>query len=652
MSERSRQLTWLGLAVLASFGIRTISNAGIWLHLAIGRSIAGSGIPRTDPLSYTMAGKPWLDTTWLYDVLVYGVWQAAAAHGVILLHVAAVVLAFVLLIPSARRYANDTGTGMALLLSGWILAPVFVPAPAIFALVFPALFIGLLTRPGLGLTKAAAILAAQWVWTQIHGSFLLGPCICFLFAIPEDTAGARRKTPYLLLGAAAVMITLLNPYGWWLHVYVVASAGNVAATFVQEWISPFSNLFRGQLVEHAVTAGLVLGAVGIMTYRDRLPVALTVLAVLGAVLVVLRPHMYHELFALLAFPFLALSFRAGLDFFRGALPDRQRGALAKAVVLVLGVLSLGWVFTDQFHSTSGSASAFGLGVEYAMFPEEACQVISRPDFPDPTVNVAADGGYLAWRLPGRKVFMDDRADLYRGEFYQDFADAFTGDELNLGAFETKWNPNAIIINCCLPGATVSARNLLTSGRWALTYFDGTTAILIRAAEEFAGLLENSAVQEAGLQVLENERKAYQSALGPWFKPPCSPRLIGAANLFIDLEKYREALAVYVLLARGTRGMASAWVGLGFCQLKEGHTEDAVRSLEHATRRFDNDIKAWLWLSEAYAKAGQPADAQRAFERAQKLQPHIAARFGSPLERARENGVTNSIRLPPGMRENL
>ena len=76
-----------------------------------------------------------------------------------------------------------------------------------------------------------------------------------------------------------------------------------------EWISPFSGEFVVSIPKHVTTIALAVGAGGLITFRGKLPLALTSLALLAAVLaVVMGLHMH--IFALVAFPFFAISFNA------------------------------------------------------------------------------------------------------------------------------------------------------------------------------------------------------------------------------------------------------------------------------------------------------------------------------------------------------
>src|SRR4029077_18800779 len=57
----------------------------IWWHLRTGKWIVEHGaVPVTDPFSSFGQGKPWVAYSWLFAVLVYGLYQCLGLYGIIL----------------------------------------------------------------------------------------------------------------------------------------------------------------------------------------------------------------------------------------------------------------------------------------------------------------------------------------------------------------------------------------------------------------------------------------------------------------------------------------------------------------------------------------------------------------------------------------
>jgi tetratricopeptide (TPR) repeat protein len=629
----------LGFVFLAALGLRTISHAGFWQHLAAGRTIAAGGIPRADTLSFTAAGQPWVDASWLYDRLVYAVWSAGGAAAVTALHVLAVLGAFGLLTAMARRSAGGLSTAYALLLSAWLLAPRFVAGAGVAGLLFAAAMTYLLrtARRGAVLLGGAAVL--QVLWANVHESFLLGPVLAAVFAadaLAQKPAAGNAVARRRFVPAGALIVTVLvasfvNPYGPLLLIRVAADAADVASAYVQEWISPFSAQFPASLwSRHLVGLGLVIGAGGLVAEKRRLPIGLAAPAVLGAFMVV-RSLRFIEWFALLAFPFFAVSLAAlgalGVSWLRSALRERalRLRPLAGALFAVLALVSAGAVVSNAFYTRAGYASRFGVGVESGLLPEAADVALSRPDFPARAVNLATDGGYLAFRYPSRKVFADQRAHVYGAAFYDQLARAVFGDEKAWKDIEDRWQPEAVIVSCAAPGAGTIVRKQVSSGRWALAYFDGATAVLAKPVSANRALIRDAALQSAGLEVLEQERRRYAGLVRAG-RRSVSPRLIGAADILLALDRFEQALSVYGLLTEGSPGMANAWLGRGICELKLGRAAEAAATLREACERMPRSIVSLKFLYDACRRAGMDPEAETAKGRALKLNPKAKSLF--------------------------
>lgn len=69
------------------------------------------------------------------------------------------------------------------------------------------------------------------------------------------------------------------------------------------------------------------------------------------------------------------------------------------------------IFIAELHWGEPSSQKLQQAVEES-FPEKASRYIETHASPDPLYNPYAWGGYLMWRLPGRLVSIDGRAQLY------------------------------------------------------------------------------------------------------------------------------------------------------------------------------------------------------------------------------------------------
>ncbi|MCK5081392.1 MAG: hypothetical protein KAR31_00665, partial [Candidatus Omnitrophica bacterium] len=96
----------LGLLPLAAiFAVLVVSanveikDLDLWLHIAMGRFITlHRFVPSVDVLSCSIAGAPWVNHEWLFQIIVYNIFNAWGSQGLIMMQVVVVALTMLLLL--------------------------------------------------------------------------------------------------------------------------------------------------------------------------------------------------------------------------------------------------------------------------------------------------------------------------------------------------------------------------------------------------------------------------------------------------------------------------------------------------------------------------------------------------------------------------
>ena len=661
-------LVVFGFVLLVLTGIRTISSPEIFTHIALGQAHS----IKADPLAYTMAGKTWINMNPLYNSLVYLLWSLGGAGLVTLVHVLVVLAAFIMMFRFGKEWGGPISQGLALLLCARLMLPVFRPGPDAFFMLFTALFLTLLYRIKNFNLLAVLLLVLQVLWTNIHPSFLFGPALIFFFAVEnwQGTGQASRAsmtTPLTikLLGLAtiALVVTLINPNFINLHRHIFSNWVLMTGKENLEWISLFSGSFPQGFISSLTVFALILGAGGLITLQKRLPTMITTLALVGAFLTVRSIGVLH-LFAFLAFPFMILSFNAISGYLTRTpatvfkTSEKTQHNLLAVIVLVLMIISAGSLITNRAYASIGSASHFGLGVEKDAFPVAAAGILSRADFPKNILNIAHDGGYIAMMAPGRKVFCDTRTPFYGIEFYQTLSRALLGQP---GAWKTilsSWNPHAIVLNGCWPDAGALANRLIASKAWKLVYFDGATVILIRDLPEYATLINDPAIQQDGMKVLEKARRDYLEQGKGIVKAGNSSRMIGAGNIYLALNRAQEAEAVYSAIINNSPNTAGAWLGLGQSLIMQKQISKGIEYMEKAVNITPRNGRVWLGLFQAYRLKGDEAKANNAAEQLNKfyaaekatVEQQAAKEEKKPAEKPLQQKPATSLEMPTELKK--
>ena len=400
---------------------RTNWDQDIWWHLAAGRWIAEHGqVPATDSFSQYGAGRPWVDYTWLFDVIVYTAYQVLGLRGIVLLSAGFGVMITATLYVLVRGIGAPPVRGLTLtVLAFYAMMPLTTPRPWLFSILFFGIELHIIAVVSGGRRKRTPRLL--WVlpvvfvlWANTHILFVIGLAVlgaaaadAFWYAATTPAARSDADGPtvpflsWLCIAIACAVATLVTPYH--VHVYLVAfeyGANSPIWTLVGELLAP---AFRTS--PDWVALAIVLTAAGCIGWQAR-----------G------RPV---RVFWLLLFVFAAwVGFRsrrdtwvmvtigtciiAGAD--RRAIQHRDDVTQFPAWPAAIAVVPIAAVI---FLVSAPRMSEERLMTNVARtYPAAAAAFIEKQGFAGPLYNHFDWGGYLIWRLPQLRVAIDGRMNVH------------------------------------------------------------------------------------------------------------------------------------------------------------------------------------------------------------------------------------------------
>jgi hypothetical protein len=367
-----------------------VDNSFLW-HIRAGTVQADQGaVLTTDPFSLTMFGEPWLTQSWLVELLYAWAETFSGLDFVPYMILLVGGLTFVGVgLAAYRRSRSVPATAFVLILSILALISFLVPRPVLFSYLLMILVVLAWDRP----SARWAIPFLFWIWAAVHASFVIGLAYVGLSLIE------RKQWRHLPTTIVAGLATLVTAHGIGILTFLVDfGESREALQYLTEWRSPGIL----DVVFLPFLGGLVFVVIG--AFRDRifprqlwLIVPFTVLALTSVRAI---PPAWLALVPLVALSLsdLEIGSRAGL-----------RPILASVFALV--------VLAMPFLLVSGSR------LSEERFPLQAVpNLAALPTFHDDVV-----GGYLIWlEGPERKVYIDDRAELY-GERMGEFVEVRRGD---------------------------------------------------------------------------------------------------------------------------------------------------------------------------------------------------------------------------------
>uniref|UniRef100_A0A7C4GFB5 Tetratricopeptide repeat protein n=1 Tax=candidate division WOR-3 bacterium TaxID=2052148 RepID=A0A7C4GFB5_UNCW3 len=630
---------WLpALAVVALLATFNISSYDTWWHLKTGEFILRNHvIPLHDMFSFSAAGNRWITHEWLFEVLMFLAWRAAAVPGVILFNVALVVAAFVFTTLSLHRLRVSPLLGVPLIaLAGFLVTFRAFARPHVLSEAMLALY--LLTLLWFRESAAAArrpwllllLLPAHIVWANSHSGFVLGIALVGLFLVGELTTSAlhrRRPTAQSIkprrlrvLGLTLAGITaasFANPNGFRALLYPLEIVRTrTFSSAIMELQTPLLPVFRNSDFFIALVCLVVVGVSSFFLARRFSPVRLLLFAVFGVLgLVALRNL---PAFALVAVPLVGAN-----------LQERLPTRLPRRLLLLPTALCVGLAALVLFSGVRlpGGRRRPGLGVETGLYPIQSSGFITRNLRRGQVFNTMEFGGWLIWDwYPGRKVFIDGRLDVYGRELFDRYAAALWSG----AAFRDLVEEHDI--TCCLLSRpqelterTVHylGRTLALSPDWKLVWFDDIALVYFRrdVAASLPGysailpILLGIPADSTGPQAVADEaRRASGSAVAH----------IIAGNALLELRSPLEARAEFNRALELSPRHTGALQGLAMSAAAAGDLTEAIAALRRLVRLEPRSPRLFYILGSMLAQTGELAAAEVALLRAVRLAPDLAA----------------------------
>lgn len=396
-------------------------------HIRTGELILKTGhVPVADPFSFSLPHQPWLAWEWLSDVVFAGVWRWRGLAGVAALAGVVLALAATALLARLLRRGCGLWIGLTAAMAAVSASSIhYLARPHVFSILFYTLALWALDEDRLRRGPLVWLLVPLTaLWVNLHAGFaawlatlgLLLP----LCAVRRDWSGVRR---YGALAALCSLASLLNPYGWRLHLHILGYLNSPwILDHVQEFQSPHIRS-EGTIV----FALLLLAAVALAARADRFEALLVLVWGFAA----LRSARHIPFFAIAAAPVLASGCAA---YWAVAASRASRGSPQRIfweLAQELGRrprLSL-W---SPLLALVAIAAVPAVGFPDTVFPVQAVernlQQLVAPANPPRILTSDQWADYLIFRLyPEQRVFFDGRSDFFGPRIGSDYRKLLAGE---------------------------------------------------------------------------------------------------------------------------------------------------------------------------------------------------------------------------------
>ncbi len=438
--DARRLLVAILFVAVFTMAARAPADTDTWWHLQAGRATWESGhILRSDIFSHTRQGQPWINHSWLSQVLLYLLFHHFGYAGLGLFQALVVTLAF------GFVYAQMEGPvflrALVIILAAAASAVIWIARPQLLSFLLTAVVGYLLHLFKWRRVNRLWLLPPLFVlWVNLHGGYALGFILLagflagevFNHLLPYPPDADAPRLPWRAIGLVTLVAGLsflclvLNPYTTRMWTYYLETVRiNVLQDFIQEWQSPNFHPLSAQPFIWLWLA--TLAAVGLSGRRlDGVDLAL----VAGLSYSALLAGRNIGPFALVAAPVLSRHAAAALDRWTAAArargwlgPPRRRRetgvaprwALVNWLLLTLVVLAAGAKAAVPW------SAAFNRAHERETLPVGGIEWIRAHRPPGEMFNSYNWGGYLIWHLwPDYRVFVDGRTFLYGDRLLREY----------------------------------------------------------------------------------------------------------------------------------------------------------------------------------------------------------------------------------------
>ena len=657
-----------------------IKDLDLWLHIGVGKFIMlHRYVPPYDILSFTIAGTPWINHEWLFQVIVYNIYNIWGPDGLIQMQVAVVMLTMLLLLFLGYNKDKQLILAYVLYLVGMVYAQRFTIRPDIYSLFFFVFYIFVLALHIDKKWATPALVIIQVLWTNIHGFFFFGPLFVLIGLLSEwikryvklpyewNTSGRltneefrRLKFIFLLV----VLACLINPYtlkGAWYPISVffsLSGENKIFFKYIQELQKPITLQTLWDTAQFATYKLLIiLSVVSFIFNRRRIDIS-ALFFWLVFLIFSLQAVRNAVFFAFAAY--LVIITNIVNVSYKDIVPLRFTGKkflyLTSAVVKLLfviwifqlgeGIAANGYYDFDKYERKS----EFG-GISKRGTPSKAVDFLVQNNIQGNFFNDFNSGAYLVGHaFPSIRVFIDGRTEVYGGKFFEQYQKIWEqGDTELFEQMVKKHNITGAFLNSVNQHIPERILNYLYAHKdWKPVYFDHDGVVFLRNVPQNKIPIDRWAIDLSKWQPLKLDLlKIGSSPVNPYqpyyraftlealgLHEPALAEAMEAikiapgytdvydliGKIYTERKEYEKAFEHFRVAAIGEPRNQKVRHNLALCYFDMGAYEGAIKQYLRIIEMWPNEPKAYFLLAKVYAKDKQYEKTMEFLKKAHKLSP--------------------------------
>jgi hypothetical protein len=484
----------LASLVFTPLSAKLLGDAGIGWHIRTGQEIlATHAIPRVDPFSAQIR-KPWIAWEWLYDVVVGRLELSTGLNGVVWFTGVVIATVFAAVFRLLVKRGTDVLVALLVTLLAMSASTIhFLARPHVLSWLFVLIWLWILDSRESDEHHSDKRLwllpLLMLIWVNVHGGFLLGLVLLGIFWLGsvwtwlrlsesrieeslQKIAAGKRVRQLTLEGLASAVASLVNPYGWHLHMHIFSYLCN---RFFMDHIDEFQSPNFHGIAQRCFLVLLLITVAALAGCGNRLRLSQTLLALFAvyAALYSSRNIPISSIFlAAIVGSLISLPAAKGFVQRMGVMDSTRRGHLwpiVATVATLMIALNGGRIGTMPLMDAHFGARRM---------PVDAVSFVAHSGVHGPVLSPDYWGGYLIYRLyPRNKVVIDDRHDFYGEPFLSSYLTMMRVEPGWEDFF--KWRSSCLV----LPRSAALSAVLSKTSEWKPVYSDEVAIVFVRSQIE-------------------------------------------------------------------------------------------------------------------------------------------------------------------------
>ncbi len=379
-----------------------IDSDHLW-SITIGKWIAEFGrVPTEDPFSWSVDTK-WITHQWLFCVLIYNVDALWSDFGIRIMFLISTILSLIVILSILNNNKNLIYNVFCFFLFLGIYLMYFYLRAYVFSLpiVILLLYLVYFRRKTYWIFTVPLLLL---IWVNLHSMAVLFACFLLFDSLLDYVYTKNMKMLYVTV--FSFIVTLLNPYGFNIWVYVIRNFLEPGhKRYISEW-QPMDFSSLAILLFYTLVAFLIILVLTKNSIRgDNISLSLTIVTV-GSYI-----YSIHSSRALLYFSILFILFLVHFQKRNQETHIRSWMIVPLIVMILQSIILIVFVFDEpaKIHTEEN-------------WPQYAVEFLKENEsYQENLFNEYVDGGYLMYH--GIPTFIDARADLFmEAGIFDDYVD--------------------------------------------------------------------------------------------------------------------------------------------------------------------------------------------------------------------------------------